>query len=62
MSGERYYTTQDLMSMFGVSRYSIYRAIKSGALVVSCKGGYKMRENLFSEESLQNYLQASKNR
>lgn len=53
---EKYYTTKDLMNMFSVSRYVIYRAIKSGELVVSGKRG---TENIFSEESLNNYLTIS---
>ena len=52
----KYYTTQELMERFRVSRFAITRAINSGKLVVSKKDGTK---NLFSEESVQNYLNES---
>lgn len=50
---EKFYTTKDLMKMFRVSRYAIYRAVKNGELTISGKRG---TENIFSEESLNNYM------
>ena len=52
----KYYTTSDLIELLGISRTSIWRAIKSGQLVVSGKGGYNNREDLFSQESVDNYI------
>lgn len=52
----KYYTTQDLIKHFRVSRYAITRAINSGKLKISKKKGTR---NLFSEESIQNYLDIS---
>ena len=51
-----YYTTQDLIDKFRVSRYAITRAINSGKLIVSKKEGTK---NLFSKESVERYLEIS---
>ena len=52
----KYYTTQDIIKHFRVSRYAITRAINSGKLKISKKKGTR---NLFSEESIQNYLDIS---
>lgn len=54
---EKYYTTQDLIKIFRVSRFAITRAINSGKLTVSKKDGTR---NLFSEESVQRYLRLSR--
>jgi len=51
----KYYTTKEVTDYFRVSRYAITRAINSGKLVVSKKEGTK---NLFSEESIKNYLKS----
>ena len=53
---EKYYTTQDLIEQFRVSRFAVTRAINSGKLKVSKKDKTK---NLFSEESVRNYLALS---
>ena len=52
----KYYTTRELTEFFRVSRYSIHRAIQSGALPVSRKEGKK---NLFSEEAVKRYINES---
>lgn len=56
---ERYYTTQELMQTFRVSRVTIWRAVKNGELTVSKKEG---RNNLFSEDVVNDYLQKNKER
>lgn len=56
---ERYYTTQELMQIFRVSRVTIWRAVKNGELTISKKEG---RNNLFSEEVVNDYLQKNKER
>lgn len=53
MPKQKYYTTKELVEMFRVSRFAITRAINSGELVVSKKEGTR---NLFSEESVKNFL------
>lgn len=53
MAKTKYYTTKEIIEYFRVSRFAITRAINSGKLVVSKKEGAK---NLFSEESIKNYL------
>ena len=52
----KYYTTQELMKLFRVSRYSIYRANQSGALPVAKKDG---TQNLYSEKDVRKYLEQS---
>lgn len=52
----KYYTTQELMDIFRVSRYAIYRANQSGALPVAKKDG---TQNLYSEEDVLKYLEDS---
>ena len=52
----KYYTTRELTEFFRVSRYSIHRAIQSGALPVSKKEGKK---NLFSEDDVKRYVEQS---
>lgn len=52
----KYYTTQELMDIFRVSRYAIYRANQSGALPVAKKEGV---QNLYSEEDVLKYLEDS---
>lgn len=57
MQGDvKYYTIKDLMTKFQVSRYTIYRAIQSGKLVITKKAGNRQ---LFSEEAVNNYLELS---
>ena len=53
------YTTQELMEIFRVSRYTIYRAKRSGALPIARKNG---RENLYSEAAVLRYMETSGNR
>lgn len=52
----KYYTTQDLIKMFRVSRFAIYRANQSGALPIAKKEG---TQNLYSEEDVLNYIEQS---
>lgn len=52
----KYYTQKELMELFRVSRYAIYRASKSGALPVAKKEGV---QNLYSEEDVLKYLEDS---
>lgn len=52
----RYYTTKELMEIFRVSRFAIYRANQSGALPVAKKEG---TQNLYSEADVQKYLEES---
>lgn len=54
----KFYTTSELMALFRVSRYSIYRANLSGALPVAKKDGV---QNLYSEEDVLKYLEQSGN-
>lgn len=54
---EKFYTTKELTEMLNVSRYLIWRAVKSGDLVVTKKGGYKNVENLFSESAVRQFVE-----
>ena len=54
----RYYTTQELMDVFRVSRFTIYRANKSGALPIAKKEG---KQNLYSEDDVKRYITRSGN-
>lgn len=53
MSKEKYYTSQELTDIFKVSRYTIYRAQKSGALPVAKKDGVR---KLYRESDVMNYI------
>ena len=53
---EKFYTQKQLMEVFGVSRYTIYRATKSGALPVAKTDG---RKNLYSEADVLRYIEQS---
>lgn len=52
----KYYTTKELMDIFRVSRYTIYRANKSGALPIAKKEG---KINLYREEDVKRYIEES---
>lgn len=52
----KYYTTKELMDMFRVSRYTIYRANLSGALPIAKKEG---TQNLYREEDVKRYIEKS---
>lgn len=52
----KYYTTQELMDIFRVSRWAIRRANQSGALPIAKKEG---TQNLYSEEDVLKYLEES---
>ena len=58
MSEEKYYTTKELIDLFRVSRFAIYRANKSGALPIAKKEG---TQNLYSEEDVKRYIERSGN-
>lgn len=53
---KKYYTTQELIDIFRVSRFAIYRANQSGALPIAKKEG---TQNLYSEEDVMKYLEQS---
>lgn len=53
---EKFYSTKDLMELFRVSRYAIYRANQSGALPVAKKDGV---QNLYSEADVLKYIEES---
>ena len=53
---EKFYTQQELMDLFRVSRFAIYRANQSGALPIAKKEG---RENLYSEADVKRYIEQS---
>ena len=53
---ERYYSTQELMERFGVSRFAIYRANISGALPIAKKEG---TQNYYSEADVERYIRQS---
>ena len=53
---EKYYSTQELIKHFRVSRHSIYRANKSGALPIAKREG---SENYYSETDVKRYLERS---
>ena len=52
----KYYTTKELMEIFRVSRFAIYRANQSGALPVAKKDGV---QNLYSEADVLKYIEES---
>ena len=52
----KYYTSQELIELFRVSRYALYRAQKSGALPVAKKEGV---QNLYSEADVLRYIEDS---
>lgn len=52
----KYYTTQELIELFRVSRYTIYRAHKSGALPIAKKEG---TQNLYRAEDVKRYIEQS---
>ena len=56
MEEVKYYSTQELIDMFRVSRYAIYRANLSGALPIAKKEG---NQNYYSEDSVRNYIEQS---
>ena len=53
---EKYYTTQQLMEIFRVSRWAIHRANQSGVLTPAKKDG---TQNLYSEADVLNYIEES---
>lgn len=52
----KYYTTQELIKTFRVSRHAIYRANQSGALPIAKKEG---TQNLYSEADIIKYIEKS---
>lgn len=52
----KYYSTQELIEIFRVSRYTIYRANKSGALPIAKKEG---TQNFYREEDVNRYIEES---
>lgn len=53
---EKYYTAQELMEIFNVSRYFLYRANKSGALPVAKKEG---TQNLYRAADVKAFMEKS---
>lgn len=53
-----FYTSKELMELFRVSRYSLYRANQSGALPIAKKEG---RVNLYRAEDVKRYIEQSRN-
>lgn len=53
---KEYYTTQELIKMFRVSRFAIYRANQSGALPIAKKEGV---QNLYRAEDVKRYIEQS---
>lgn len=52
----KYYTTKELMDIFRVSRFTIYRANRSGALPIAKKEG---TQNFYHEDDVKRYIQNS---
>lgn len=50
------YTTKELMEGFGISRYAVHRATKSGELPSAGKRGVEV---IYNESDVLNYLDAS---
>ena len=58
MSEVKFYTTKQLMELFRVSRFAIYRANQSGALPIAKKEG---TQNLYSEEDVKRFIERTGN-
>lgn len=53
MKKAKYYSTQELIDLFRVSRFTIYRANRSGALPIAKKEG---TQNYYHEDDVKRYI------
>lgn len=58
MMETKYYSAKELMDIFKISRYLLYRASQSGALPIAKKEG---NQNLYSEADVKRYIERSAN-